>query len=203
MERPDYLPEERRARVHYVLSMHNLEDIIIDHIECGGSVIDLAELYDIAPRYLTDFMQNHTKERKQRFMQALENRQEYSKAKILREIERLAHADIRKLYNEDGSMKPVHEWPADVAASVAGLDTEEEFTTDAETGEVMKVGQIKKIKRESKLNALKVLAVQVDDLKPRPVEVTGKISLEDLVGGSWPEDGEGEGEIEPEDQSGG
>ena len=78
-------------------------------------------------------------------------------------------------------MKDVHEWPADVAASVAGLDVSEEFTTDAETGEVMKVGQIKKLKRESKLQALKMLSVQVEALRPPVQEFKGKLTLEDLI----------------------
>lgn len=175
----------RQIRIAQILSNPDLEDTILDHIECGGSIIDLAEMYEIGPHILTNFMQDHGEERKKRYFKALENRQEYAKAKILREIERLAHADIRKLYDESGAMLPVHEWPADVAASVAGLDVEEEFTTDAETGEVMKVGQIKKLKRESKIQALKMLSVKVDDLKPRPIELSGKVKLEDLIGGSW------------------
>lgn len=183
MKRSENLPQNKQERITAVLEMPDLEEQIIDHLESGGCLVDLAELYNIPPRVLTDFMQMNGDERKQRFFLAIENRHEYAKAKILREVERIAHSDVRKLYNEDGTMKPVHEWPADIAASVAGLDVSE--LTDPETGEG--VGHIKKMKRESRLQALKMLSVQVDELKPRPVEVNAKMSLEDLVAGSWDE----------------
>ena len=46
---------------------------------------------------------------------------------VLREMLRVGTSDIRKLFNEDGSMKSPHEWPDDVAASVAGVEVYEEF----------------------------------------------------------------------------
>jgi phage terminase small subunit len=37
------------------------------------------------------------------------------------ELERLALADVRKLFDSDGALKPVTEWDDDLAAAIAGL----------------------------------------------------------------------------------
>ena len=47
---------------------------------------------------------------------------------VLELIRKRAYADIRKLYRQDGSILPVHEWPDDVAVGVAGIETEETWT---------------------------------------------------------------------------
>lgn len=193
----EQLSDNLDERVKQVLAMPDLETKILNHINCGGALIDFSELWRVPLHVLNNFM-NETNERQKLFVQAAENRAEFARQKILREIERLAHSDIRKLYNEDGTLKPVHLWPADVAASVAGLDVEELIERD-EQGNAISVGQIKKLKREPKIQALKMLAVQVEQLKPRPIEVTGKLSLEDLVGASW-EDEDNPEYQQPEEQ---
>ena len=47
--------------------------------------------------------------------------------RTLREVARLAYSDIRKLYNEDGTLKLPHEWDDDAAAAVAGIEVDELF----------------------------------------------------------------------------
>lgn len=47
--------------------------------------------------------------------------------RVMLELGRVAFADVRGLFNEDGSMKPAHELDDDTAATVAGLETEEHF----------------------------------------------------------------------------
>ena len=44
--------------------------------------------------------------------------------RVLTEVGRLAFSDIRKLYREDGSMKPPTEWDADTAATVATFEVQ-------------------------------------------------------------------------------
>jgi phage terminase small subunit len=73
--------------------------------------------------------------------------------RILKEYERLAFADIRKIFTDDGKMLLPHEMPDDIAAAVAGI----EYTavTDSD-GKV--IGQTGKIRMANKHPALKDLS---------------------------------------------
>lgn len=64
--------------------------------------------------------------------------------RVLREAARLAFADIRHLYREDGTLKPVHELDDATAATVQTV----------ETVEVEGVGRVRKVKQHSKVQAL-------------------------------------------------
>lgn len=156
-----------------------IQENALEHLRNGGNLIDFAENCGVNFWALTNELQN-TPEKRNTFNEAMTARAEFSKAKILREIERLAHSDIREIYNKDGSLKPVSEWSESAAASIVGIDTQE-FDDGG--------GIIKKVKRESKIAALKMLAVQVDQLKPRPIEVTGQLTYEQILANSW-KDGE-------------
>ncbi len=47
---------------------------------------------------------------------------ELTPERILKELARVALSDARKLYNPDGSLKPVGEWDDDTAAAVASVE---------------------------------------------------------------------------------
>lgn len=49
-------------------------------------------------------------------------------AGVLEQLRKLGHADLRSLYSRRGAFLPVHAWPDDIAARVAGVETEEEWT---------------------------------------------------------------------------
>lgn len=72
-------------------------------------------------------------------------------AKVIGEISRLAFFDVRKLVNEDGSPKSLHEIDDDTAAAIAGLDVVS--VGNAEVG----VGSILKYKIADKNSALEKL----------------------------------------------
>lgn len=64
------------------------------------------------------------------------------------EYARVAYSDVRKLYNEDGTLKPIHEWDDDIAAAVSSVkvnELKEGFDI---------VGQVKEVKLHSKTTAL-------------------------------------------------
>jgi phage terminase small subunit len=73
--------------------------------------------------------------------------------RVLQELARVAFLDIRKLFNPDGSMKPLSELDDDTAAAIAGLDLAEIRDEDGKP-----VGVLKKIKIADKLVALDKLA---------------------------------------------
>lgn len=52
--------------------------------------------------------------------------------RVLQELARIAFFDIRKLYNEDGSMKLPHELDDDAAAVLSGVDISTSLVAGAE-----------------------------------------------------------------------
>ena len=72
--------------------------------------------------------------------------------RVLREYARIGFMDIRKIFNDDGAMKPIGELGDDEAAVIAGV----------EVGEIVEdgvaIGRLKKIKLSDKLGALNSLA---------------------------------------------
>ena len=42
--------------------------------------------------------------------------------RALREAARLAYSDIRELYDDNGQLKPLKQWPDDLAAAVGGVE---------------------------------------------------------------------------------
>ena len=73
------------------------------------------------------------------------------------EIARIAFQDVRKFFNEDGNLVPIHELDDDAAAAIAGMDIDELWAKD-ENGDSSQVGVTKKIKRFDKTKALEMLA---------------------------------------------
>lgn len=51
-------------------------------------------------------------------------------AGVAEQLRKLAFSDVRTLYGADGALLPVHSWPDDMAARVAGLETEETWTVN-------------------------------------------------------------------------
>lgn len=60
-----------------------------------------------------------------RRLEAMKSASQLSIAGVLEQLRRLAFSDIRKLYDGDGNILPVHDWPEDIAARIAGVETEE------------------------------------------------------------------------------
>jgi phage terminase small subunit len=52
---------------------------------------------------------------------------ELTDERIKREIARLAYSDPRKLFNDDGSPKGIHELDDDTAASICGIEVLEQY----------------------------------------------------------------------------
>lgn len=76
--------------------------------------------------------------------------------RVLSEIARVAFSDLRKLYNEDGSLMLPHEWPEEAAGAVAGVEVTEEFEGTRKDRE--HVGTTKKVRVFDKVRALELLS---------------------------------------------
>jgi len=73
--------------------------------------------------------------------------------RALREAARLAYADIRELYNDKGQMKPMKDWPDDLAATIGGV----EFVRRNVDGEDGHQDDVIKVKAWDKPKALEML----------------------------------------------
>lgn len=102
---------------------------------------------------------------------------EVSRERILQELARIAFFDIRKCFNDDGSLKNITELDDDTAAALAGMDVIEM--------EGEKASWLKKFKSTDKKGALELLGkhlkmftdkVEVTDNRPRVrvIDRTGK-----------------------------
>jgi phage terminase small subunit len=84
----------------------------------------------------------------------LEDKTSISQEKVLREVARIAFADIRKYYREDGELIPICDLEDDAAAALASVETLEEKIP----GTDIVVGVNKKVKTYNKLDGLEKLA---------------------------------------------
>lgn len=75
---------------------------------------------------------------------------------VLTELHGLANVDPAAAYNEDGSLKPIHDMPIAVRKAIASIDVEERF--EGRGGDRQLVGYLRKVKFWPKDRALEMLA---------------------------------------------
>jgi phage terminase small subunit len=95
--------------------------------------------------------------------------------RVVTELARLAFSDPRKLFNADGTLKPITTLDDDTAAALASFEIEEEFDIDPATREKTLAGYTRKVKQWDKLGALKTLLTHLvgpDPKAPVRVDVT-------------------------------
>lgn len=107
----------------------------------------------------------------QKEMAKREKRTEITQDRVLEQYARLAFFDIRKLYNGDGSLKPVHELDDESATAIAGIESFEKFDSDG-----VPEGVLKKIKLTDRRAALCDVARHLGMFIER-VEHSGSIDL--------------------------
>lgn len=72
--------------------------------------------------------------------------------RTLKEISRIAYSDVRKLYDLNGNLRPIHELDDDTAAVIAGVESEELFAGAGQ--DRVQIGVSRKVKRFDKGRAL-------------------------------------------------
>lgn len=78
-----------------------------------------------------------------------------TRERVLKELAAVAISDIRKLYDENGNLRPVHQLDDDTAASIAGIETDELWDGSGE--DRAQIGVTRKVKRFDKTKALEML----------------------------------------------
>lgn len=96
--------------------------------------------------------QPHIKAYADKLLKAQQGRVEISSDRIVKELARVAFSDVRPLFDGDGNLRDVHGLKDDVAAAVAGVQTEEQSAKDG-----TKTGQVRKVRMWDKIKALELL----------------------------------------------
>lgn len=150
---------------------------ICRHVASGGSLIEWCNIMQV---YYADvsFWLRADKERSRMWEECQRDRGEWYKESILLELRRLSMSDIRKIFNEDGSILPAHEWPDDIASVISSIEAVEEFEGAGRDRE--QVGWNKKVKLWNKEKAIELLGKHIA-MFTEHVHHTGQITLEDLV----------------------
>ena len=150
---------------------------VCNHVSNGGSAIELAEMLYVRYSDLMQFI-NQDINRQTAYRQAIKDREEWAREKILGEIRALGTYDIRTLFNENGGLKPISEWPDDVARAVSALEISEEF--DGSGSDRVQTGWLKKVKTVDRLKALEMAAKNLAMLTEKH-EVKGELTLDQLI----------------------
>lgn len=107
-----------------------------------------------------------------RELQAIhQKRHEVTVDRVIQEFARLAFLDIRKAFDEEGRLKPIHELDDETAAAIAGLEVETLF--EGRGSEREAIGRLHKVKLTDKKGALDSLARHLGMFIDK-AEITGK-----------------------------
>lgn len=175
------------------------------YIELGDATKAYYAAYDAknskpitANRRAKELLDNGKIQARVRELQALHlKRHTVTVDRVLREFARLAFLDIRKAFNEDGSLKPIHEMDDETAAAIAAIEVETLFEGKGQDRE--SVGRLHKIKLSDKKGALDSLARHLGMFKDQ-LELKGRIALsheESLEQLDGDDDAEGTGDTAP------
>jgi phage terminase small subunit len=96
-------------------------------------------------------------------------KRELSVERVLAEIVDIAFADLAEAFDEEGRLLPIREMPARVRRAISGIDVEELY--EYQRGEKIPIGVLKKIRMNSKLGALEMLAKRFGLVKEPEVSV--------------------------------
>lgn len=71
---------------------------------------------------------------------------------VMSELSKIVHSDLRKLFDANGALLPIHDWPDDMAGAVASIEVEELFEGSGENRR--QIGFTKKVKCWDKNSAI-------------------------------------------------
>ena len=162
------------------MSLNNVQlNNALQEICEGGSLIIFCKKHKLKYSETVNWIYDD-KDRQKKYETALQARGEWVAQRLLAELQRIGFVDIRKLFNDDGSIRNVSELSDEVAAAVAGIDIQEaRFDKDGDEVEP----RTRKIKLVDKLKAIELLGKNLKMFTDKH-EHSGTLSLEELVVGS-------------------
>jgi len=163
-------------------------DVLCTHVSNGGSLIELCKAWGVTYGSVASWLRKDRK-RSVRWVDAQNDRAEWGKERILLELKRIGMADIRLIFNKEGGIKPVSEWPDEVGAFISSIEVSEEY--EGTGSDKVQSGWNKKVKMWNKEKALELLGKNLHLFLDR-VEHSGNITLEGLISKSLEEEGQDE-----------
>lgn len=149
--------------------------VLVAHVANGGTITTLCETWGVSySSVLAWVYADRTRERE--YVRALNDRAEWAKESLLAELRNVALLDIRRIFNGEGVLLPVHMWPKEVAAALSSFEVLEQIEDD------IKIGALKKFKFFDKLRAIELLGKNLILFVERH-ELSGRVTLEQLVSG--------------------
>jgi hypothetical protein len=97
-------------------------------------------------------------------------------ASLLRGVVRNAFSDVRDLFDTDGSLRPIHALPDDIAAAISGVDVVETMAPGPDGEPILQ--RTRKIRLWSKTDAQKLLAQYLQLLVVK-VEHSGVVTVQE------------------------
>ena len=165
---------DRREKWKAFTASPDFLETLLEYIGSGGTVPELAETWQVPDGWIVAYLTS-TPEIKARYDGSALIRNEWYVQRILGELRKIGTVNVSELLSDDGSLKPVSEWPKECSAALAGIEIKELFDTDGN-----KTGEIKKVKFTDRLKALELLGKQSGMFKEVKI-IEGKITLEALV----------------------
>ena len=174
---PANLPVDYRERFAALTLRADFADDVFAHIANGGTLIQLAEVWGVRHSDISGFISTRDELRK-RYDFALIVRSEWEVERCLQELRDIMTADVRDAYNPDGTLKNIKEIPANLAAALQSIESDEIFegSGDARTW----TGYAKKVKFWDKAKAIELFMKKHGLLVERK-QVTHTMKLEDLI----------------------
>lgn len=154
---------------------------ICKHVASGGSAITLAELWGVNFGELMGWIRLD-KDRSKAYELALRDRNEWTLERILSELKDLATVDINDIFNPEGGLKPIDDWPKAARAAVVGIEVVEEF--EGKGSDKVQTGWNKKVKLADKIRAIELIGRNLAAWTDK-VEHSGAVTLEDVITKSY------------------
>lgn len=153
-------PKQSRFVDEYLVDLNGKQAAIRAGYSVKRAEITASEL--LAQRKVSEAVTN--------LMATREKRTGITQDRVLLELSRLAFFDMRRLYNEQGQLKPPHEWDDETAAALSGVEIVE---SRSGSGEDAGIEFVKKAKVWDKSSALTLAMRHLGMLKDK-FEHTGK-----------------------------
>lgn len=174
------MTEERFKKTQQLLGIPSLDDIICSAVANGGSLVELCNKWDV--RY-SDIMKwiREDQAREAAYNNALKDRDEWFVSSLIQELRYISMSNITQLFDENGVMLPLDQWPAGAARAVEAVKVDELFDGDGKNRR--QIGYTKQVKMWNKTKAIELLGRYLKMFLDR-VEVSGNLTLEELVLGA-------------------
>lgn len=173
--------KERTQRTRALVAAPDALGVVCAFVADGGSLPGLCDLWNVRYSEILAWI-NSDKERQKAYVSSLDARTEWVREKTLALLRGFSFdTNIKQILDDDGRLKPVKDWPDNIAAMITGVTVEEIEEYDPESKQKIVVGHAKSVKMLDKKEIIKLLGQTMTMFTERK-EVSHKMSFEELVG---------------------